>query len=183
LLLVLFAAYMIHIAIDARQNPSAILPVDDLDVGGTNRGRDVLMTIGGIIVLAGGAQLLVGSAIDIARVFGVSEVIIGLTMVAFGTSVPELAASIAAARRGEGQLVIGNIVGSNVFNITLILGVAGLIRPLPVDRAVLHFDAPLMIGLSLLLLPLVYSSRTVHRGEGVMLLGVYLAFLGWTVWG
>lgn len=181
LLLVLFVVYMGHIAYDARKNPNAVLPLDELEVANSRRGRDLAMTLGGVVVLAGGAQLLVGSAIEIARVFGVSDVIIGLTMVAFGTSVPELAASIAAARRGEGQLVIGNIVGSNVFNITLILGVSGLIRPLPVDRAVLAFDAPLMIALSMLLLPLVYTSRTVHRIEGGFLLLVYFAFLGWTV--
>jgi cation:H+ antiporter len=181
LLLVLFVGYMGHVAMDARKNPGAVLPLDDLEVGRSSTVRDVLLTIGGIVILAGGAQLLVGSAISIARVFGVSEVIIGLTMVAFGTSVPELAASVAAARRGEGQLVIGNIVGSNIFNITLILGVAGLIRPLPVDRAVLAFDAPLMVVLSLLLLPFVYTSRTVHRAEGAALLVVYVTFLGWTV--
>ncbi len=180
-LLVLFAAYMGHVVVDARKNPSAIRSLDDLEVGRSNRRRDLLLTIGGIVILAGGAQLLVGSAISIARVFGVSEVIIGLTLVAFGTSVPELAASVTAARRGEGQLVIGNIVGSNIFNITLILGVAGLIRPLPVDRAVLAFDTPLMIVLSLLLLPFVYTSRTIHSGEGAALLAIYVAFIAWTV--
>jgi cation:H+ antiporter len=181
LLLTLFVGYMGHVAYDARKNGAAVIPMDDLEVGRSTRGRDVLLTLGGIVILAGGAQLLVASAISIAREFGVSEVIIGLTMVAFGTSVPELAASIAAARRGEGQLVIGNIVGSNIFNITLILGVSAMIRPLPVDRAVLSFDAPLMLILSLLLLPLVYTSRTVHRGEGAGLLAVYAAFIAWTV--
>lgn len=181
LLLVLFVLYMGHVAYDARRNPAEKLPLDELETGRANRGRDVLMTIGGIIVLVAGAQFLVNASVSIAREFGVSEVIIGLTMVAFGTSVPELAASIAAARRGEGQLVIGNIVGSNIFNVTLILGVAGLIRPLPVESQVLVFDAPLMIGLSLLLFPLVYTSRTLHRWEAAGLLVIYVAFIGWTV--
>jgi cation:H+ antiporter len=181
LLLVLFVAYMAHVAMDARKNPEKLAPLDDLDLDRSHRGRDLLMTLGGIVVLAVGAQLLVASATGIARTFGVSEVIIGLTLVAFGTSVPELAASIAAAKRGEGQLVIGNIVGSNVFNISLILGISGVIRPLPVDTAILTFDVPLMLALSVLLLPLVYTSRTVHRLEGVGLLLVYVAFLGWTI--
>ncbi|CAN5642344.1 calcium/sodium antiporter [soil metagenome] len=181
LLLLLFVLYMGHVAMDARKNPEKLAPLDDLGLDRSRRGRDLLMTLGGIVVLAVAAQLLVSSATGIARTFGVSEVIIGLTLVAFGTSVPELAASIAAAKRGEGQLVIGNIVGSNVFNISLILGIAGLIRPLPVDAAVLTFDVPLMIALSLLLLPIVYTSRAVHRMEGVGLLAVYAAFLGWTI--
>jgi cation:H+ antiporter len=180
LLLTLFVLYMAHVGVTARRNP-AILPVGELEPDRSHRGRDLLMTLAGIVVLAGGAQLLVGSATSIAREFGVSEVIIGLTMVAFGTSVPELAASVAAARRGQGQLVIGNIVGSNIFNVSLILGVSGMIRPLPVERAVLVVDAPLMIGLSLLLLPFVYTSRTVHASEGGALLLFYAGFIGWTL--
>jgi cation:H+ antiporter len=181
LLLVLFVAYMGYIGINAGRNPEFILPLEELEAERANRGRDLMLTLGGIVVLAGGAQLLVGSAIGLAREFGVPEVMIGLTMVAFGTSVPELAASVAAARRGEGQLVIGNIVGSNIFNISLILGVAGLVRPLPIDRQVLAFDAPLMIVLSLLLLPLVRSDRSVSRREGGGLLAIYVLFLVWTI--
>jgi cation:H+ antiporter len=185
LLLVLFAAYMAHVVLASRRE-RGMQGARDGEEGEdaaeeVHRGRTLLLTLLGLVVLVGGAHLLVTSAVSMARVLGVPEIIIGLTLVAFGTSVPELAASVAAARRREGQIVIGNIVGSNIFNVSLILGTAALLHPLEVARSVVTFDGPVMIGLSLLLVPLVYTGMRLNRWEGGALLAGYLGFVGWTV--
>jgi cation:H+ antiporter len=97
--------------------------------------------------------------------------------VAFGTSVPELAASVVAALRGQADLVLGNVVGSNIFNVTLVLGAAALVRPLPVSPELLRLEIPAMIVFSLLLLPLAFTQLRVDRWEGGLLLAGYAAFL------
>lgn len=130
--------------------------------------------------LAIGAHLMVESATSIARSAGISETIIGLTLVAFGTSVPELAASGVAAARGRGDLILGNLIGSNVFNITLILGVAALVRPLPVEAALYGLELPVMVGAAVLLLPLMYTRLTLQRWEGALLFAGYIGFI-WMV--
>jgi cation:H+ antiporter len=188
LLIGVFAVYMAYVARGARlesAEASAIIGTEDLLEslpGGAHRpGRDVVLTIVGTLALVIGAQLLVQSAVDIARTLGVSEVIIGLTLVAFGTSVPELAASVVASIRGEAQIVLGNIVGSNIFNITLIIGTAALIRPLPIHPSVLYLEGPLMVGISLLLLPFATTNLSVSRWEGGALLATYGIFLVWII--
>jgi cation:H+ antiporter len=135
----------------------------------------------GTVALVIGAQLLVQSATDIARTLGVPEMVIGLTLVAFGTSVPELAASVVASIRGEAQIVLGNIVGSNIFNVTLIIGTAALVRPLPIHPSVLYLEGPLMVAISLLLLPFASTNLSVSRWEGGALLATYGLFLFWIV--
>jgi len=183
LLLAAFAAYLSFIAVAVRRESASGLAMlqeqgaPSLDR--SQRGRNLLEAFVGLVVLSVGAHFLVVSAVDIASAFGVPEVVIGLTLVAFGTSLPELAASISAARRGDGQIVIGNIVGSNIFNILLILGVAAAIRPLPVTASTLQVDAPVVIGLSLALVPVVYTGMRIDRWEGGMLLASYCAFLVW----
>jgi cation:H+ antiporter len=183
LLLGLFAVYLGYMGFTAQRESASVLALLDRR-GHPKRSRKALLrdagTVGtGLIVLAFGAQLLVSSAIDIATVLGVPEVVIGLTLVAFGTSLPELAASISASRRGESQIVIGNIVGSNIFNVTMILGVAAIVRPLPVSSTMLRIEAPIVIGLSLALLPVVYSGRRVDRWEGGVLFASYVGFILW----
>jgi cation:H+ antiporter len=181
-LLVVFVLYMVHLMRDARKEAGAARALlDQLPEGAPvpNRRRDLLLILGGTVGLVIGAQLLVGAASAIARDFGISEVVIGLTLVAFGTSVPELAASVVASLKGEAQIVLGNVIGSNIFNVTLILGAASMLRPIPVAPSVARVEGPIMVVLSLGLLPLILTRRRVSRWEGALLVLGYTGFVAW----
>jgi len=133
----------------------------------------------GLVVLLISSKLLVWGAINIATVLGISDLIIGLTIVAIGTSLPELAASIACARKGEHDIAIGNIIGSNIFNTLGVLGVAGLINPAALDAGVLSRDLPLMLILTLLLFIMSYGFRDhgrINRFEGGFLLAIFIGY-------
>lgn len=130
----------------------------------------------GTVALVIGAQLLVSSSVYFARILGVTDVVIGITVVAIGTSLPELATCVVAAIRSESDIALGNAVGSNIFNLLSILGVSALIRPVPVDRALLTFEVPAMVLVALLLVPLAWKGRVLGRGSGVVLLLSYLLF-------
>ncbi|MDB6176640.1 calcium/sodium antiporter [Paracoccus sp. Z330] len=131
----------------------------------------------GIIGLPLGANLLVIGASDIARVFGISEAVIGLTLVAIGTSLPEMAASVASALRGRADMALGNVVGSNLFNLLAILGITSLVQPLPVPEQILNLDMWVMLGSSLLLGPFLFRGIALSRSVGVVLLGLYSVYL------
>jgi cation:H+ antiporter len=105
----------------------------------------------GLVTLVGGAELLVRGASRVALRFGLSQLVIGLTVVAFGTSAPELAVSVQSGLAGQSGLAIGNIVGSNIFNLLMVLGLSALIVPLVVQQRLMHVDVPLLCGLSVLL--------------------------------
>lgn len=138
-----------------------------------------VLTLGGLAGLVGGAHLMVDSAVALARDLGVSEWVIGLTVVAVGTSLPELAAAVAAAYRGESDLVLGNVAGSNLFNLLLILGTTVTVQPMRLaDRAVMN-EIPAMTLFALLLLAVVGNGMRVRRWEGVTLLTAYAAFVTW----
>ena len=130
----------------------------------------------GIGLLVGGAQSLVLGASDIARGIGISERVIGLTLVAVGTSLPELAASLVAGRKGETEIVLGNIIGSNIFNLLCILGLTALVEPLQVAPEMIGFDYWMMLGSAVLVLIFLGLSRRLSRTEGFLLLGTYLAY-------
>ena len=119
---------------------------------------------------------MVTSAVAMGRAIGISELVIGLTIVAVGTSLPELATAIAAALRRSADIGLGNIVGSNIFNTLAILGVAVMIRPAPLDMRLLRFELPAMLLISLGVLPLAYTSRRLSRWEGGLLVAGYVAF-------
>lgn len=131
----------------------------------------------GIVVLWLGARLLVQSSVSIARAFHVSELAIGLTIVATGTSLPELFTSAVAARRGESDISVGNILGSNIFNMLGIAGITCLVHPQRVSPQIMWMDAPLMIFLSVACLPIMFTGGRISRGEGAAFLGVYAAYL------
>ncbi len=133
----------------------------------------------GIGLLVLGAEATVRGAVEIATAWGVSERVIGLTIVAFGTSLPELASSVAAAVRRQGDLVLGNIAGSNVFNVLAVLGATAATTRLPVRPGPLAVDAGLAIAASLLLLPFLLLGGRLGRGAGVTLLAAYAAYLAW----
>lgn len=133
----------------------------------------------GLAALVGGAHLMVTAAVELARAAGVSEWVIGLTVVAVGTSLPELAAAVAGAVRGEADLVLGNIAGSNLFNVLLILGLTAALQPMGVPPEALRVDLPVMLGFAVLLFAVVANGLRVHRWEGAVLLVAYGAFAAW----
>lgn len=142
-----------------------------------SRKKDLLLIVVGIAGLAGGAELMVRSAVTIARSFGVSELVIGLSIVALGTSLPELAASTISAWKGEADISVGNVIGSNIFNIFFVLGICAMIRPLVIEPSVLRFELPVMLFFSFALLPLLGRNLTLGRGKGAGLLAGYLTFV------
>jgi len=131
----------------------------------------------GIIGLVFGSNLMIDSGEALARAAGVSEWVIGATLIAVGTSLPELATSLVAAYRRETDICIGNVVGSNIFNVLLILGTVATVRPLAVPESVLHFELPAMFLLCLLLWPIMVTGRRVSRLEGILLLFLYSLFI------
>lgn len=139
----------------------------------------LLWVVGGLVILMFGARFLVDGAVSIARGYGVSEAFIGLTIVAVGTSLPELATSVIAAFRRQSEIAIGNIVGSNIFNVLGILGVTALIKPIPVASRFLTFDLPVMMMVSLVLTGLLLTRPVIGRGVGLVLLAAYVAYIGW----
>ncbi len=156
---------------------------EEVDVRNGSIGRDLVFLLIGVALLIVGANTLVSGATGIATAFGVSELIVGLTVVAIGTSLPELATSIVAVRRGQRDLAVGNVVGSNIFNIGAVAGLAGIISPagLPVPESALALDIPLMIAAAVVLLPLAFTGSVIRRWEGAVLLGLYIFYLIYTV--
>lgn len=141
-------------------------------------GLDVLYLVGGLVALIIGSQLMVGGAITIAQQWGLSETVIGLTVVAVGTSLPELATSGAAAFRGEGDIAVGNAVGSSIFNVLAILGITALVHPLA-NEGIGLIDGGVMVGLTLVLLPLMRTEYTLSRWEGAGLLVAYVGYMAY----
>lgn len=137
----------------------------------------LLWVAGGLVALMFGARFLVEGAVSIARDFGVSEAFIGLTIVAVGTSLPELATSLIAAFRRQSEIAIGNIVGSNIFNVFGILGLTALISPIPVASRFLTFDLPIMIAVSLVLTGLLLTRPQISRGVGALMLMGYAGYV------
>jgi cation:H+ antiporter len=144
---------------------------------GVSKGRMSLITFVGMALLLGGGHFFVEGARGIAVTFGMSERLVGLTIVAIGTSLPELAASVVAALRGHSGIAVGAVVGSNIFNIFLVLGAAGLVGPLEGSLTVMRVDILFLVGMTLLAVVVMRGSRRITRPEGVILLGAYVAFL------
>ena len=138
--------------------------------------KQILFIVLGIAGLVIGARLVVDSAIFLARIIGVSELIISITAVAVGTSLPELATTIVAAVKREHDIIVGNIIGSNIFNIG-ILGLVSVISPITVDSALLKFEFPVMLFFSIIILPIMMTGKRVSRIEGILLLVLYAAFI------
>ncbi len=144
----------------------------------------ILWLLLGMVLLVVSSRILVWGAVEIARGFGVSDLIIGLTVVAVGTSLPELASSLAAVRKGEHDLAIGNVIGSNLFNTLAVVGIAGVISPLTIDRAVLYRDC-LLMGMLTLALFLVRvgpdGQKQISRVDGLLLLTIYLGYSAYLI--
>jgi cation:H+ antiporter len=138
---------------------------------------NIIYIVIGLACLLVGSHVLVKSAIFIAGSFGISEMVIGMTVVAFGTSVPEMATSVVSVLKKESDICVGNVIGSNIFNILLVLGSVALVRPLNVERGTLFFEFPIMLLFSLALIPMIRGRLMVNRLAGVVLVSGYLAFI------
>ena len=178
ILLLLLVAYITFAVIQARRNPAASKqePATGKQMKGWIAGLIFLVSCAG---LALGAELLVKHAAKIAVGLGVSQRVISITMVAVGTSIPELATSVIAALKKETEIAVGNIIGSNIINILMVLGVAGVIGNISMDRAISHFDIPWMLGVTLLLLFLMLPAARskITRWEGALMILIYLLYI------
>ena len=170
-----------------------LVPISEICVGDRHRKdmgdiaglaasiRDVGLIMVGIAGLALGAFAIVESALAFAHVWGISELVIGLTIVSISTSLPELATSAVAAWRSEGDIAVGNIIGSNVFNIAAVLGITATVSPLDVSPDVLRLEYPAVMIMSVLLVPIVRANLTIRRIEGFFLVSAYVALGLWVL--
>ena len=180
ILLLALAGMLVHAARSARAHrATAADDLDEVEGADPNLGwaKIVFYLVVGLIGLPMGASLLVDGSVNIARDFGISETVIGLTLIAIGTSLPELATTVMAALRRQADVALGNVIGSNMFNLLGIMGVASLVGTIPVDRQFLEFDLWVMLAASLLLVPFVHLKRDVTRLWGVILTALYIAYL------
>lgn len=190
-LLAVFAGIMLFNILSERaiakkasaENPIDAVPPDSAKK--TSLSKSILWLVLGLVLLVASSRMLVWGAVEIARSLGVSDLLIGLTIVAVGTSLPELASSIMAARKGEDDLAVGNILGSNLFNTMAVVGIAGVIAPMDsVDKSVFVRDLPLMLGLTALLFIFGIPFRKlkggvgrINRFEGIFFVAVYVGYL------
>ncbi len=181
LMLVLLTGYLVmSYHIERRSAGDAATGLEAIEeTGATPASAQVAtaLVVGGIIVLAGGSELLVSGATTIARAAGVSETVIGLTLVAFGTSLPELATAIVAAFRGHTEVALGNVLGSNIFNILLILGALFIITPVTVAPEILAFDIWILAAVTLLAVPVMLTGKRITRLEGAVFVALYACFI------
>jgi cation:H+ antiporter len=184
---VLFAGMVVYTVFAIRQSrrESALVKREyaaEFDTRGPASYRDLIvqgaLILGGLAALVLGARWLVRGAVLLARTFGLSELIIGLTIVAAGTSLPEVATSIVASLRGERDIAVGNVVGSNIFNILAVLGLAAIVAPngVVVSSAALSFDIPVMIAAALACLPVFVTGGAIARWEGALFLAYFVAY-------
>lgn len=168
ILLAVFAVYMVWTVITAMKSKNDALAIDvDAELESSSEmslGKSILWLIIGLVLLVVSSQFLVWGAVEVAKFFGVSDLVIGLTIVAVGTSLPELASSIAAARKGEVDLALGNIIGSNLFNTLAVVGIAGAIEPMQAAAEVFSRDIVIMSALTFLLF--VFGLNIYRRAEG-----------------
>jgi cation:H+ antiporter len=182
LILLAGLAYMLGDAVRsarAHRNASDDDPADDLDEADPNMEwwKIAVYLVLGLIGLPLGANLLIDSATEIATAYGISDTVIGLTLVAVGTSLPELATTVMAAFRKQADVAIGNVIGSNVFNLLAIIGVATLVGPIPVDPGILRFDLWVMLAASLVLIPFVFKKLPMGRGVGLVFSALYVGYI------
>lgn len=185
LLITIYIAFTVYLVSLVRQQVSAseaaALTEEVQDIAGNEKKpawwSASLLVLVGMLLLGGGAQATVSGAVELARLMGWSERLIGLTIVSVGTSLPEVVASAISLYRGRADVSVGNVIGSNLFNILMILGVSGLITPLTVQSAIFHNDCYWMLGVTLLLFPVIFTGRKVSRFEGFIFLGCYGTYL------
>lgn len=183
ILLLTLTAYLVWAYLTERDNvaPSAQVhaaEAEEVSMVPQSLAWSVLAVFIGLVFLISGSQILLKGAVGIAHIMGLPEVVIGLTLVAVGTSLPELTISVIAALRHHADVAIGNVLGSNIFNLLGILGVSAVLQPLEVTGRVLEIDQWVMLGVALLLFLFLYTSRRLSRLEGGVLLVGYVAYVG-----
>ena len=187
-LLILFALMMAWTIRSASRGKGDVLDEEysrEVDAKSMSLKQSLFWLVVGLVVLIGSSRLLVWGAVGIAKALGISDLIIGLTIVAIGTSLPELASSIVAVRKNEHDMALGNIIGSNMFNLLVVVGIAGAVSPMQVGPEVLARDWLVMAGLTILLLPMCLGFRKpgrINRFEGAFLVLVYLGYTGFLAW-
>lgn len=182
-LLIAFAAYLgwafwserVHAGPSAEVHEAE---AEELTAVPKSVGWTVASAVGGLLLLIGGSRVLLAGAVGIAQELGLSEAVIGLVLVAVGTSLPELSISVIATLRRHADVAVGNVLGSNIFNLLAILGVSTLLQPLPVHERIVSFDQWVMLGTSFLLLIFLYTGNRLKRWEGGVFLAGYAAYCG-----
>lgn len=174
-LAVVYVSWLIRIA---RRETAEAEDVDTSVRGRWSWAIDLAFVLGGLALLVLGARWLVASAVEIAQALGLTELVIGLTVIAVGTSLPEIATSVMAAIRGQRDMAVGNIIGSNVLNLLVVLGLTAAVAPagIPVSPAAIHFDFPVMIATAVACLPIFFTGHCIQRWEGAVFLGYYVAY-------
>jgi len=180
LLLVAYVVFSIRIAKKQAADPLAQEFSEEVRISKSGVAVDVLMVLGGLVMLVFGARFLVDSAIVIAKAFGLSEAVIGLTIVAIGTSLPEFATSLIAAIKKEADIAVGNVVGSNIFNILGILGISAFITPLS-SSGITSIDLGVMAAFALALWGFAATGYRITRVEGFVMILAYAGYVGWLV--
>ena len=168
ILFIAFIVYIVYLIVDARKNPSVEEQVELKPIY-----QCIILLILGLVMIVVGGQAVVYSAKEVARFFGMSETLIGLTIVAVGTSLPELVTSVVAARKGETGLAVGNVIGSNIFNLMFILGVSALINPIGVNVASI-LDLIILIAVSVVSFVFAMTSKEISRKEGIAMILIYI---------
>ncbi|MCB2427583.1 calcium/sodium antiporter [Methylophaga pinxianii] len=180
---ILFAGVVLYTVFLFYQGKKTGIDNSEVDEKPAPTWLNVMLIIIGLALLVLGARWLVQSAVTIASSFGVSEAVIGLTIIAAGTSLPEVMTSIVATIKGERDIAIGNVVGSNIFNILAVLGLSGLFSPTPLlaSEQLMQIDVPVMLGVAILCLPLFFLGGILNRFEGLLFLMLYVAYVWFTI--
>ncbi|RTZ14881.1 calcium/sodium antiporter [Vibrio aquaticus] len=186
LLFVLFAAFilaMLRISRNEKKNGDVLIEEQESEVPeGVSNAKAGMWVVIGLIVLPLAADVLVDNAVVIAQYFGMSDLVIGLTIIAVGTSLPELAASLAGVMKGEDDMAVGNIIGSNVFNILAVMGIPGILNPSILSEYAMGRDFWVMLGVSLLLVAMALGkSRSINRFEGAALFLTFIAYQAYLI--
>ncbi|MCW8092245.1 calcium/sodium antiporter [Alteromonas sp. ASW11-130] len=190
LLVVLLVGYTTFLFVQGKRADSVAVDTNDDEVSSLTTGhhpvwQSTLWLVAGLVLLIIGANLLVNSAVTIARTFAVSEAIIGLTILAIGTSLPEVVTSIVASFKGQRDIAVGNVIGSNVFNLLAVLGISGLFSSegLLGNTQLIEQDFPIMLGVALLCAPLMLTGAVLNRIEGMLFFGLYLLYTAFLIGG
>lgn len=184
LMLFVFAVVMARNIYNGKRSRVAFLENQEPIEKKITLGKSVFFLILGLVFLIISSRLLVWGAVSIAHYFGVSDLLIGLTIVAIGTSLPELASSIAAVRKGENDIALGNVLGSNLFNTLAVVGIAGLISPMKADPEILYRDLPIMAFLTLILIPMAFrrqKENRINRISGFILVLCYASYIAFLI--
>lgn len=184
LLLAGFAGLMVVVFRGAKAEPAEV--VAELEGAALRDAvplwRNLVRLALGLALLLLGSRWMIESAVSMATAWGMSELVIGLTIVAVGTSLPELASSLMAAWRKEADIAVGNVIGSCLFNLLFILGITGTLQPLPAPRSLVMLELPAMLLLAMALYPMMRGDLTISRREGALLLGAWVVFVGLQLW-